>query len=290
MSRLRRPSRSVLMVAVVLLALAAAVAASGCDVEGDQPAGDADATVAGEPSARVSDEKLPAPDPSDDGGTAPPEIVAVCNSRLDLTGQWQHPASADDCREEGAAALRTGSGWGLAVWREGEEEGANVEYRFDDGSIVKADGTSERNAFAALAPGAHTIAVRGERADGWTDWSAPYAFTTAHELEMVAICNARWDEEVGEWQHPDTAADCRAMAADGLRTGSGWDWQPYTRGGVAQANITYRFDGGAAFSGGTEGSTAFAALSPGRHTIEARERRPWGWTDWSPAYTFTVVR
>ena len=148
----------------------------------------------------------------------------------DLNRQWQHPASADDCREEGAVGLRVGSDWGLAVWREGEEEAANVEYRFDDGSVVKANGTSERNAFTALAPGRHTIEVREQRGERWTAWSTPYTFTTVHEVEIDAICNARWNEEEGEWQYPTTAADCRAAAADGLRIGIGWDWQPHTRG------------------------------------------------------------
>ena len=288
MSRLRRPSRSVLMVAVVLLALAAAIAASGCDVGGDPPAGEADATAAGEPSARVSDEELPAPDPSDDEDTAPPEIVAVCNTWLDPTGHWQHPATPADCREEGAAGLRTGSGWGLAVLREGGE-GGSVEYRYGDGSIVRPGETSERNAFAALAPGAHTIAVREERASGWTDWSAPYAFTTVHELEIFAVCNARWDPELDQLQQPTTGAECQNAAAVGLRTGSGWDWQPYMRGIVELANVTYRFDGGAGFGAGPGGSAAFTALAPGHHTIEARERRPWGWTDWSAPHEFETV-
>ena len=290
MSRLRRPSRSVLMVAVVLLALAAAVAASGCYVGGDQAAGDADATVAGEPSARVSDEELPAPDPSDDEHTTPPEIVAVCNTWLDLNRQWQQTVSADDCRAGGAAGLRVGSGWGLAVLREGGE-GDSVEYRVDDDSIVRPGETGERGAFHALAPGAHTIEVREKRGSRWSDWSAPYTFTTVHEVEIDAVCNARWNEEEGEWQYPTTAADCRAAAADGLRIGIGWDWQPHTRGGVERANITYRFDGGEEFTiDGTLGSMAFAALASGRHTIQAREQRPWGWTDWSAPYAFTVVR
>ena len=271
-----------------IVTTAFAIAASGCYVGGDSPADEENTPVVGEASALVSSEEPPAADPPDEGGMAPPAIVAVCNSQLDLYGQWQNPATADDCSEQGVAGLRVGSGWGLAVLREGMQ-GDTVEYRFDDGPIVRVDGTSERNAFSGLAPGRHTIEARAQRGERWTAWSAPYTFTTVNEVEILAVCNARWDPELDQLQQPGTAAECRTAAADGLRTGSGWDWQPYTRGIVELADVTFRFDGGAGFGSGSEGSAAFAALTPGRHTIEAREQRPWGWTDWSDPYEFETV-
>ena len=69
-------------VLVIIAAAALAVAANGCYVGADSPAGEADAAVAGEPSTPISDEERPALDPSDDDEAAPPAIVAVCNQRL----------------------------------------------------------------------------------------------------------------------------------------------------------------------------------------------------------------
>ena len=252
-----------------------------------------DAAGGGDPPAseaggRSGENDVPTLGPADDEDTVLPEIVAVCNSRLDLNRQWQQTTSPYDCREEGAAGLRVGSGWGLAVFREARER-TNVEYRLDGEAIVRSGETSERGAFHALAPGAHTIEVREQRGVGWSDWSAPYTFTTVHEVQFDAICNTYYPPNLDQPQWPATPADCRTAAADGLRTGSGWDWQPYMRGGVEPANIIYRFDGGAGFSESDEGSAAFDALAPGRHTIEAREQRPWGWTDWSAPYEFETV-
>jgi hypothetical protein len=241
-----------------------------------------------DPAAVPSEDESTSLDPPDAGAMAPPEIVAVCNTWLDLNRQWQHSTSAHDCRTAGAAGLRVGSGWGLAVLRE-SREGANVEYRFSDGSVVRPGGATERNVFAALAPGRHTIEVREQRDGIWSGWSAPYTFTTVQEVEIDAICNAYWDPDMNQWQQPATPADCRASAADGLRTGSGWDWQTHMRGGVEPANVSYRFDGGAGFSDSADGFAAFAALAPGRHTVEAREQRPWGWTDWSTPYEFEII-
>ena len=210
------------------------------------------------------------------------EIAALCNSR---------PGGlADGCGEEGAGAIHTGAGWDWDAAVRGVGDWTSVEFRFDGGAPFRGGSAEDHAAFDALAPGHHTIEAREQRPWGWTEWSATYEFETVAVVEIVAICNARANREVGEWQHPATVADCRAAAADGLRTGSGWDWQPYTRGGVEQANITYRFDGGVAFLGASDEDYAeFDALAPGQHRIEARERRPWGWTDWSAPYEFETV-
>ena len=304
MPRLRGPA-ALLAVLAVLVAIVALVDQLRDDTAAPEAAPDPVGRVSGQArtspeasgggdapppdSAAVrSDDQLAALDAPGDEEMAPPEIVAVCNSWLDLDRQWQHSTSVGDCRAEGATGLRVGSGYGLGVLREGKEE-ANVEYRFGDGSVVRPGAPTERNVFAALAPGRHTIEVREQRGEHWTAWSEPYTFTTAHEVEIDAICNAYFPPDSDQPQQPATPADCRTAAADGLRTGSGWDWQPFTRGIVELANVTFRFDGGAAFGAGTDGSAVFAALTPGRHTIEARERRPWGWSDWSAPYEFETV-
>ena len=144
-----------------------------------------------------------------------------------------------------------------------------------------------------------TIGAREQRPWGWTEWCAaegdrlraPYEFETVAVLEIVAICNARANREVGEWQHPATAADCRdAGPAEAAGNGAPECGLTYTiaaagigsripRGRRCKRTSLIRFDGGAAFYGGSDGellqdSTTLA--QPGQHTMEARELRPWG--------------
>ena len=105
-------------------------------------------------------------------------------------------------------------------------------------------------------------------------------------LTITAICNRQWDGE--RWQYPSNSAACRAAAEGGLHTGDGWRWIASVQGVVDWANVVYRFDGGPSF-GRTERWTAFDALAPGLHTIEARELRAGVWTAWSAPYTFTIL-
>ena len=233
------------------------------------------------------------------------EVAALCGVTLDplldeeLTlDDLQGPETTAECRAAAAAGLHTGEGW---WWRDslyGVVDLRNVEYRFDGTTTVRreagsdwsADSAAIRRLWADMVPGPHTVEVRELRPWGWTDWSEPYVFETVAVLEILTVCNARANREVGEWQLPSTAADCQAAAADGLRNGRGWDWRPYMHGIVDLANVTYRFNGGTAFRGGSaEDYAAFHALAPGRHTVEAREQRPWGWTDWSAPYEFETV-
>ncbi|MDE2752266.1 MAG: serine protease, partial [Gemmatimonadota bacterium] len=104
-------------------------------------------------------------------------------------------------------------------------------------------------------------------------------------LTITAICNRQWDGE--RWQRPSNSAACRAAAEGGLHTGEGWRWIAAVRGVEDWANVAYRFDGGPSFGRGERWS-AFDALAPGLHTIEARELRNGVWTAWSVPYAFTI--
>ena len=105
----------------------------------------------------------------------------------------------------------------------------------------------------------------------------------------MAICNQRFDRDRDEWQSSDTIAACRAAGAAGIRTGSGWSWSDWAYGWVEGDNLVYRFDEGVIVSFGDGFYEALDSLSPGSHTVAVREQHPWGWTDWSTPYSFTVV-
>ena len=201
---------------------------------------------------------------------APPpplEITAFCN-RSDR-------ATAAACQAGGADGLDPEESW--YIWVRGVEDWANVYYSIDGGLGALRRDTS----LAGLAPGPHTVHIRELRSGVWTDWSAPYTFTiraapTIMAPTTFAICNMWWDQAAQAWQRPDTAADCLAAGATGLRTGRDWDW---TWWGTFEnlANLEYRFDGGVAFRfGSAEDRAAFEALAPGQHTIQVREQHPAG--------------
>ena len=236
------------------------------------------------------------------------EIGVVCSNRSWASDDVPDLDTPEDCRRAAEGGVHAGTGWTWEFWGAGfesripdpESDPLREQWLIDPDAIVASlnDGppiafndSAFDDALVALPPGQHTLRVNEWRGDGeWSGWTKQYVFTLVADLEIIVICNARANREVGEWQYPATAADCGAAAADGLRTGIGWDWQLYTRGGVEQASTVYRFDGGAAFRGGSdEDHAAFDALAPGHHTIEAREQRPWGWTDWSAPYEFETV-
>ena len=217
----------------------------------------------------------PAPEPDDPVLT----ITAFCND-----GDW---ASSAECRAAAGNGLDKDARFSL--WAGGVEDWANLHY-----SIDGAPGTRKRDtSLAGLAPGAHSVRIRELRSGVWTDWSPPYSFTiraapTITAPTIFAICNIWWDQAAQAWQRPDTAADCLAAGASGLRTGRDWDW---TWWGTFEnlANIEYRFDGGVAFRfGSAEDRAAFEALAPGQHIIQVREQRPAGWSPWSAPHTFTI--
>ena len=107
---------------------------------------------------------------------------------------------------------------------------------------------------------------------------------------ITAVCNMQWDVASNEWQSPRTAEACRVAEVDGLRTGEDWHWDVWTDGVVDSGNVAYRFDSGAPFSlASSEDFAAFRALSPGQHTLEARELRGEVWTEWSAPYIFTIL-
>ena len=93
---------------------------------------------------------------------APLVIAAFCS------GDWDKP---EDCRAAEADGLDPKAPW--QIWVSGAEELANLIYRFDAGVPVLRDDVS----LSSLAPGEHTVQVSERRAEGWSGWSAPHAFT-----------------------------------------------------------------------------------------------------------------
>ena len=268
MSRLRRPSRSVLMVAVVLLALAAAVAASGCDVEGDQPAGDADATVAGEPSARVSDEDRTPPEPSGDGDTPPPDSDAAASPSPDPSGDGDAPTP-----DTAAAALPT-------LDPPDADEGSDAA----GGLVQRVIGTV--SPLVGLLIG---------------------AFTGDETIEIGALCSSHsWAPD--DVPDLDTPEDCRRAAEGGVHAGTGWTWEFWGAGFESRipdpesaplqdrwlidpdAIVVSFNDGPPVAFNDPAFDDALVVLPPGQHTLRVNEwRRDGEWAGWTKPYGFTLV-
>ena len=197
-------------------------------------------------------------------------VTAICND-----GDW---SSSADCQAAAAAGLNEDAR--IEVWVRGVEDWANVAYRFDGGASFGArDRDARWAAFAALAPGAHTIETRERRGGEWTPWSAPYVFTIRGAAEsdgaltITALCNGEWD----------TGGECAAAGRAGIDPGEGWGI--WVAGVEEWANVRYRLDGGAAV---TWENLSLRGLAPGPHTIGAREQRGGRWTAWSEPYVFTI--
>jgi len=202
-------------------------------------------------------------------------ITAMCNREWDGE-RWQRPQTSAACRAAAEGGLQTGEGrrWIAAV--RGVEDWANVVYRFDGG---RSFGRGERwAAFAALAPGLHTIEARELRGGVWTAWSAPYAFTIrgvppTAALTITALCNGDWE----------TSRECVAAGRVGIDPSE--RWMIWVADVEEWANVRYRLGGGAAVPWD---ELSLRGLPPGPHTIEAREWRRGAWTAWSAPYAFTI--
>ena len=147
-------------------------------------------------------------------------------------------------------------------------------------------------AFDALAPGHHTIEVHGSSQsrlglDG-VERALPSSRSVAGGDRQRHLPRIDPSATSGSGKHGSiqpTAATAGPRTAAGLRTGA-LGLATGTRGGVERANIIYRFDGGAPFTlDQRRGPCRVRCLAPGHHTIEAREQRPWGWTEWSAPYS-----
>ena len=218
----------------------------------------------------------------------PLRITAFCNAER-VGDRWYRHDGAEACTAAAVGGLRKGEPWD--IWITGLENWDNLRYSVDGGRATSWRALNPRK----LAAGQHTIEVRERRGGEWTAWSAPYTFTilapdATRPLTITGICNAVWKPGIG-WTWPGTAAECRASASAGLLTAADQSWIAIVRGYEDWGRVVYRFDGGAPFSfASVEDYRAFAALAPGEHTIEARERRGGGWTPWSAPYTFTTRR
>ena len=175
------------------------------------------------------------------------------------------------------AGIHVGRSWIWEFFGEGFEwiDPSRLVVSIDDGAPLAADDPAFPEAMNALAPGHHTIRVNHWGGQAWAGWTAPYGFTTIADLEIVAICSVPSDPS-------PTYAECKAAEGRGFDTQMG-HWAVIADGVWKWANMVFRFDS----KTGTSEEDVWS-LPPGTHTVEIRERRPWGWTDWSPPYTFTV--
>lgn len=119
--------------------------------------------------------------------------------------------------------------------------------------------------YAVSAPSITAILsqLRAEALDALPDAGTPV---------ITAFCNG----------HRETAADCRAAAANGLDPAA--PWQIWADGVENRDNLGYSLDGGAA----CKSNFSLSGLAPGAHTIRINERLEKGWSGWSPPYTFTI--
>ena len=115
-----------------------------------------------------------APPPTSPPSTGPApaartvEITAICN--------WPPGVSSlhiDECRASEAAGLDPDGRW--FVWRHPHGDWDRFEYRFDGG--VSGPQGDLAAVFRGLADGEHTVEMRAQRGDEWTEWSAPRTFT-----------------------------------------------------------------------------------------------------------------
>ena len=224
-------------------------------------------------------------------------IVAFCNRRWDLDrNDWREPETADDCRRAEAAGVHVGEGWG---WKFAsvKTDGGRIVVSIDDGPPIAGADMQFNEAMGVLPPGRHTIRMNEWRGDWlgremWKGWTAPHSFTVVTDLEIVALRNVAMEPSAGPllrgWEGPLPPRGSDAAWAGLLRTGQGWGFEYIIYGVVEPEHIVYRVDGWRGADNPSLAGFLLADLPPGPHTIEAREQRPWGWTDWSPPYTFTV--
>ena len=190
-------------------------------------------------------------------------ITAFCNGDLD---------TAADCLTAATSGLVADER--LSAWVSGVEDFDNVRYSIDGwAGVTWADLT-----LGDLAPGPHTLEVIEWQSSGWTEWSVPYTFTVRGVpawLEIATFCTGSWD----------TDAACRAAAANGLDADE--NWQVWVSGVEDFDNVYYSLNGGDAVA---HADMTLLGLVPGRHTIQAIEQQPAGWTGWSEPYWFTIRR
>ena len=169
---------------------------------------------AGAAVARVSDEELPAPDPA---------------------AKRARPGSAPD--PAGPAAV-FGARW---AGREAASSIGTVTGRLS-GPARRASGTHSPPWLPART---RSPCVRSARAAGPTG-VPPTPSRPPHELEIFAVCNARWDPELDQWQQPTTGAECQAARLRlAFAPGAAGIGSRTCAGSYPLANVTYRFDGGA---------------------------------------------
>ncbi len=202
---------------------------------------------------------------------SPPKITAMCNVPWsDARGEYVSYETAEECHTAGASGIDFSEYWDN--WGQNFLEWEDLQMAIDGGAVFdEVDSTWH---FERLAPGQHYLHIRERLASGgWTEWGEPYTFTVTIVLR-VAIC----DSDV------DSFWECYADGLAGIPRGAWvWGWATVLDYDNARWSVN-----------GEDGRTARARnvairnLPRGQHTIQVGEFRSWGWTGWSPAFTFTI--
>ena len=202
-----------------------------------------------------------------------PELTALCNVPWDDTrGEYVPYDTPEACRiagQDGIKFLDAWYFWGIRVldWE-------STQFRIDGGPAHE-NTIAGRSAFDYLAPGEHTVQIRERLAAGeWTDWGEPYSFIVKIVMR-VAICD----------NDPASFWDCYIDMGYGFPRGF---WIETIWASVFDYDQAwYSINNG---EGATEETMLYTVrnLPRGTHTIRVGEFRSWGWTGWSPPFTFTI--
>ncbi len=202
-----------------------------------------------------------------------PQITAICNTPWDdAAGAYAPYAKAEECHAAGLGGVAfVGERW--RWWGRNFDEWEDLQLGIDGGTVFNYSDRAWH--FRRLGPGQHYVHIRERLANGeWTDWGAPYYFTVKILLR-VAICDSG----------PDSFWECWTDGRDGIRRGA---WGITAWGNVLDYDqARYSVNGGEATTGDTMRAIV-RNLPSGQHTIRVGEFRSWGWTGWSPPFTFTI--
>ena len=211
--------------------------------------------------------------PSTPGGEAP-QITAMCNMYWDsAAGEWSGYETAEACHLAGldGVSFSDRTEW----WGRGFLEWEDLQFRVGDGSPVEEADFGDY-AESSLAPGEHLVRIRERISPNeWTAWGEAYTLRVNIVIGIV-VCEA----------DVDTYWACYTdVQENGIRRYQPmWIWRD---GILNEDNAWIAIDSADAITYWDFVNTP-NNLSRGEHMIRIGEYRSWGWTGWSPPFTFTI--
>ena len=205
-----------------------------------------------------------------------PAVTALCNSQWDGDiGAYVDYETVDACR---VAGLDGFDPWepGHIFWNV-DREAEEFFFWIPEVGPFAWDAFSET--FNQLAPGEHQISlalpdpVTG--AIEQEDWGEPYTFTIRLTI-WFSICEAGPGDE--------SLRSCYAAGQQGINRSAGLSYWGHI---LNWGQEWYLLNGGDPLTP-DQFFQRFRRLSSGQHTVRVGEYRSWGWTGWSPSYTFTI--